>query len=273
MWAAARYAAAAVLMSLLLGVAVSLSSLSFSWPGTASAYANTPANFLDNVSQGVGNLREECIAGLLDVYHIYVTTNGLIISTVTFSKQFYAFGCAQLEPATTTTSTITTGTTTTQTTTVTETSTTTETSTATVTVATTATTTETTVVTTSTTATITTVSTTTQIAITASTMTTTTTQIQDGVPATACVLKEPWLLAFAVFAAGVLAVASLSGSIVFALISGSTIYVLAHVFLSGCGLEPSLLLGLALYVLVFVVVREAILRYRMRKDEETIVFY
>jgi hypothetical protein len=104
-------------------------------------------------------------------------------------------------------------------------------------------------------------------------MTTTTTRIQNGVLVAACVLKEPWLLAFAVFAAGVLAAASLSGSIVFAFTSGSTIYVLTHVILSGCGLEPSLLLSLGLYVLVFVAVREVILRYRLRKDEEIMIFY
>jgi hypothetical protein len=56
----------------------------------------------------------------MDVYHIYSTAVGVAVSTVTFSTQKYAFGCAQLDVVTVaTTSTVTQATTTTETQTVT----------------------------------------------------------------------------------------------------------------------------------------------------------
>jgi hypothetical protein len=97
----------AFLLLLLIGVGFSQSSRRFAQLGVASVYAEDPDFVL-------------CAGALMDVYHIYSTAVGVAVSTVTFSTQKYAFGCAQLDVVTVaTTSTVTQATTTTETQTVT----------------------------------------------------------------------------------------------------------------------------------------------------------
>ena len=119
MWvvrAAPRYAAMVVMLSLLVGVATSGTPLPLRWFGSATAHARDPAVMVGDASVFTGGLVGQCLGVLLDFYHIYSTTVGLVVSTVTFSTQKYAFGCAQLDVTTvTTTSALTTGTTATQT--------------------------------------------------------------------------------------------------------------------------------------------------------------
>jgi len=123
--AAPRYAAMVVMLSLLVGVATSGTPLPLGWFGSATAYARDPASLIGSASVSVGGPVGQCLGVLLDLYHIYSTTVGLVVSTVTFSTQKYAFGCARLDVTTvTTTSALTTGTTATQTLTQTQTTTT-----------------------------------------------------------------------------------------------------------------------------------------------------
>jgi hypothetical protein len=109
-----------VMLSLLLGVATSGTPLPLNWFGAATAYAGGPASLIGSASVSAGGPGGQCLGVLLDAYHIYGTTVGLAVSTVTFSTQRYAFGCAQLDAVTVaTTSTVTQETTTTETQTVT----------------------------------------------------------------------------------------------------------------------------------------------------------
>jgi hypothetical protein len=105
-----------VMLLLLLGVATSGTTLPLSWFGDATAYAGGPASLIGSASVSAGGPGGQCLGVLLDAYHIYSTTVGLVVSTVTFSTQRYAFGCAQLDAVTVaTTSTVTQATTTTET--------------------------------------------------------------------------------------------------------------------------------------------------------------
>lgn len=122
---APRYAAMAVMLFLLVGVATSGVPLPLRWLGVATAYARDPALLIAGASVSMGGPAGQCLGVLLDFYHIYSTTVGLVVSTVTFSTQKYAFGCAQLDVTTVTaTSALTTSTTATQTLTQTQTTTT-----------------------------------------------------------------------------------------------------------------------------------------------------
>jgi hypothetical protein len=115
----------AVMLSLLVGVATSGTPLPLTWFVAATAYARDPVSLIGDVSVSMGGPGGQCLGVLLDSYHIYSTTVGLVVSTVTFSTQKYAFGCVQLDVTTvTTTSALTTGTTATQTLTQTQTTTT-----------------------------------------------------------------------------------------------------------------------------------------------------
>lgn len=220
----------AFLLLLLLGLGIGSSQISanFSLLGEATVYTKAPnvlfaavTNYI-NYPKGLllaanadrGALWGHCAGALMDVYHIYSTTVGMAVSTVTFSTQKYAFGCAQLEAvtvattstvtqATTTTETriVTTGTTVTTETTVTQTQTVTDTTTLT---ATQTVTTGTTVVTTETTtqmATRTTTLSTTQTVTTATTATATATETRTVVSSTTTVLQVQvqegvyWLIA------------------------------------------------------------------------------
>jgi hypothetical protein len=109
-----------VMLSLLLGVATSGTPLPLEWFGDATAYAGGPASLIGSASVSAGRPGDQCLGVLLDAYHIYSTTVGLVVMTATFSTQRYAFGCAQLdavtvattsETTTTETQTVTTGTT------------------------------------------------------------------------------------------------------------------------------------------------------------------
>jgi hypothetical protein len=114
-----------VMLSLLVGVATSGTPLPLTWFVAATAYARDPVSLIGDVSVSMGGPGGQCLGVLLDSYHIYSTTVGLVVSTVTFSTQKYAFGCVQLDVTTvTTTSALTTGTTATQTLTQTQTTTT-----------------------------------------------------------------------------------------------------------------------------------------------------
>jgi hypothetical protein len=117
-----RCVAVTLLLLLLIGIGSSQSSKSFAPLGAASVYAKDP-NFVLGAAASAAYaavLQEPCAGALLDVYHIYSTTVGVAVSTVTFSTQRYAFGCAQLDAVTVaTTSTVTQATTTTETQTVT----------------------------------------------------------------------------------------------------------------------------------------------------------
>jgi hypothetical protein len=118
--AAPRYATMVVMLSLLVGVATAGTPLPLRWFGAATAYTGGPASLIGSASVSVGGPGGQCLGVLLDAYHIYSTTVGLVVSTVTFSTQRYAFGCAQLDAVTVaTTSTVTQETTTTETQTVT----------------------------------------------------------------------------------------------------------------------------------------------------------
>lgn len=113
-----------LLLLLLLGLGIGSSQISanFALLGTATVYTKAPKGLLLAANAGTGNLWGSCAGALIDAYHIYSTTVGIAVSTVTFSTQKYAFGCAQLDAvtvATTSTQTVTTGTTVTETQTVT----------------------------------------------------------------------------------------------------------------------------------------------------------
>ena len=120
-----RYAVMVVMLLLLVGVATSGTPVPLGWFGAATAYTRYPALLIGGASVSMGGQGGQCLGVLLGFYYIYSTTVGLVVSTVTFSTQKYAFGCAQLDVTTvTTTSALTTGTTATQTLTQTQTTTT-----------------------------------------------------------------------------------------------------------------------------------------------------